>query len=118
MDGRSELGVLSSRGGGAEERLAAMRTRDGVVDLAELREARRTAEFLRSSVGKLPLFHDVRVVLAAEDGFELEVSLLRESRQVRVCLPSSVNDVPVRVVVRNPELSAGSVSAPVLPSEP
>ncbi len=98
------------------KRRAALRTRDGVVDLAELRAAQKAAEFLRSTIGSAPLFLGVRVVVAPEVGFELEVKLAREDRPLRRCLPCSVNDVPVRVVVRNPERAA-HVSAPPLPSE-
>lgn len=84
-----------------QQRLAAMRTREGVVDLAELRVARRALDYARSVVGAMPLVLDVRLVAAAEVGFEVVVTLVRDSHEVRVCLPSRVDDVPVRVVVRN-----------------
>lgn len=82
-------------------RIAALRTRDGVVDLAELREALRTADFLRATCGRLPLLIGVRVVVAAEVGIELEVTIARDDDLTRRCLPTRVNDVPVRVVVRS-----------------
>lgn len=53
------------------------------------------------------LLHDplwllgVRLAAAGEVGFELQVTLLWDSPEARICLPSAVNDVPVRVVVRN-----------------
>ena len=100
-----------------KKRLAAMRTRDGVVDLAEWREARRAAGFLESTHGDLPLFLSIRVLLAESVGFELEVTLARDDRAVRVCIPSAVNDVPVRIVVRNPDRSSPAVSAPPVLSE-
>jgi hypothetical protein len=99
-------------------RLAAMRTRDGVVDLAEWRAALRAAEFLRMTHGALPLLLEVRLVTAREVGFEVVVRLVRDDTMLRRCLPRSVNDVPVRVEVLNPDPEVGPVSAPRLPSEP
>ncbi|HET9553235.1 MAG TPA: hypothetical protein VFP50_09730 [Anaeromyxobacteraceae bacterium] len=81
-------------------RIAALRTRDGVIDLAELRAARVAADFLRGTYGRLPLLVGIRVVLAAQVGFELEVAIAREDHLTRVGLPTAVNHVPVRVVVR------------------
>jgi hypothetical protein len=101
-----------------KKRLAAMRTRGGIVDLAEWRAARRAAEFLQSTHGRLPLLLGIRVVVSRDVGFELEVTLVRDDPAVRVCLPSAVNDVPVRIVVRNPARSSAAVSAPPVRSEP
>ncbi len=99
-------------------RLAAMRTRNGVVDLAEWRAARHAADFLRSTHGDLPLFLGIRVLVSRSVGFELEVTLVRDDPMVRRCIPTAVNEVPVRIVVRNPERPPGAVSAPRVPSEP
>lgn len=101
-----------------KERRDALRTRDGVIDLAELRAAQKAADFLRTTHGQAPFLLGVRVVVAPEVGFEIEVILARDDRRLRVCLPSSVNEIPVRVVVRNADRSAAPVSAPSLPSEP
>jgi hypothetical protein len=101
-----------------KKRIAALRTRDGVVDLAELRAAQKAAEYLRTALGQLSLVLGVRVVVAAEVGFELVMTLARDDRRVRVCLPSAVNDIPVRVEVRNPDRPAANVSAPRVPSDP
>lgn len=101
-----------------KKRLAALRTRDGVVDLGEWRTALRAAEFLRLTHGAVPLLLDVRLVVARDAGFEVVVRLVREDTMLRRCLPRSVNDVPVRVEVTNPGSGAGPVSAPGLPSEP
>ncbi len=98
-------------------RLAAMRTRDGVVDLAELRAARHAADFLRSTHGDLPLLLGIRVFVAKSIGFELEVTLVRNDPMVRRCIPTAVNEVPVRIVVRNPERPRGTVSAPPVRSD-
>jgi hypothetical protein len=95
-----------------------MRTRCGVVDLAEWRAALRAVEFLRSLYGRLPLVIDARLRPASTVGFELVVTLVREDRQVRVSLPRAVNDVPVRIVVRNPGQGAQGGSAPALPTQP
>lgn len=99
-------------------RLAAMRTRDGVLDLAEWRAARHAADFLQSTHGDLALLLGVRVLVSRNVGFELEVTLVRDDPMVRRCIPSAVNDVPVRIVVRNPDRSPSSVSAPPVRSEP
>jgi hypothetical protein len=101
-----------------QRRLDAMRTRDGVVDLAEWRAALSAVGCFHSMFGMLPLLLDVRLVPSSSVGFELVVTLARDAREVRICLPSAVNDVPVRVVVRNPDRPARSVSAPFVPSEP
>jgi hypothetical protein len=59
----------------------------------------------------------VRVVVAAAVGFEIVVTIVRDDPQVRMCLPRSIDDVPVRVVARN-RGRPSSVSAPSLPSQP
>lgn len=101
-----------------KKRLDALRTRDGVVDLAEWRAALPAVDFLRSMYGRLPLVLEVRLVPSSAVGFEVVVTLASEDRQVRVCLPSAVNDVPVRIEVRNPGRRSPPVSAPSVPSEP
>ncbi len=101
-----------------KKRLAAMRTRDGVVDLAEGRAARRAAEFLKSTYGGLTLLLGIRAVVSKGVGFELEVTLVQDDPSIRICLPTAVNDVPVRVLVRNPARSSPLVSAPAVPPEP
>lgn len=101
-----------------KKRFAAVRTRDGVVDLTEWCEARHAAGFLESTHGNLPLLLRIRVLVAESVGFEIEVTLAQDDRGVRVCIPSAVNDVPVRIVVRNPGRSSPAVSAPPVPSEP
>ncbi len=85
-----------------EQRLAAMRTRDGVVDLSEWRAALSAVEFLRSTHGQVPAVLGIRLRVARDVGFELEVTLVRDDEMLRRCLPNSVNYVPVRIVVRNP----------------
>jgi len=82
-------------------RLAAMRTRDGVVALAEWRIAARAARWIEATFGTAPSFLGVRIGLAKEVGFELHIHLLQEDEQLRMCLPSSVDDVPLVVHVRN-----------------
>jgi hypothetical protein len=101
-----------------QKRLDAMRTRDGVVDLAEWRAALPAMEFVRSTFGRFPLLLDVRLLPSRSVGFEVVVTLARDAREIRVCLPRAVNDVPVRIVVRNPERRSRPVSAPIVPSEP
>jgi hypothetical protein len=85
-----------------QERLDALRTRDGVVDLAEWRSALRAAAGLQNLLHDPPWLGGVRLAPAPEVGFELRVTMLWESHQARMCLPSSVDDVPVRVMVLNP----------------
>jgi hypothetical protein len=82
-------------------RRAALRTRDGVVDLSEYRDARKAAQALRGMLHEPTWLLGVSVVVAAEVGLEIIVDILREDEMLRRCLPSSVNEVPVRVVVRN-----------------
>lgn len=95
-----------------------MRTRDGVVDLAEWRAALPAVEFLRSAHGHHPLLLDVRLVPSGTVGFELELILAREAPEIRMCLPRAVNDIPVRVVVLNPDRASRPVSTPSVPSGP
>jgi hypothetical protein len=117
MGGPSRESLLRSEEA-RKKRLAAMRTRNGVVDLAEWRAALRAAEFLRMTHGAVPLLLEVRLAVAREVGFEVVVRLVRDDTMLRRCLPRSVNDVPVHVEVVNPDAGQRSMSAPVLPSEP
>jgi hypothetical protein len=89
-------------------RLDAMRTRDGVVDLAEWRAAVRAAQWIEVIFETAPSFLGARVALAERAGFELHVVLLWDDRQLRACFPSSVNEVPVVIDVRNASRLRGS----------
>lgn len=89
-----------------QERLDALRTRGGVVDLAEWRKALRTVAGLTGLLQNPPWLGAVRLAAAEEVGFELHVTLLWDSPQARMCLPCSVDDVPVRVLVLNPGAAA------------
>ncbi len=89
-------------------RLEAMRTRDGIVDLAEWRAAARTVRWAEATFGTVPSFLGARIAVAASVGFELHLVLLRNDPQLRLCLPSCVNDIPVVVDVRNATRSRGS----------
>jgi hypothetical protein len=82
-------------------RRAALRTRYGVVDLSEYRGAVQAAQVLRGMLHEPPWLLGVSAVVAADVGLEIVVTILREHEMLRRCLPSSVNDVPVRVVVKN-----------------
>ena len=94
-----------------------MRSRDGVVDIAEWRIAQRAARALEGLLHEPPWLLGVRVVTSQSVGFEIVVTLVRDERDIRMCLPSSIDDVPVRVVARNPSRAPASVSAPSVPSE-
>jgi hypothetical protein len=89
-----------------QERLDALRTRGGVVDLAEWRKALRTVDGLERLLHAPPWLGAVRLAAAPDVGFELRVTLLWDSAQARMCLPRSVDDVPVRVLVLNPGAAA------------
>ncbi len=91
-----------------EARLAAMRTRDGVIDLAEWRVARKAAAAFAEIVNHAPWLLDARVVPASTVGFELHVTLLVDDPLILACLPTHVNDVPVRIVAKH----AGAGTAP------
>lgn len=93
---------------GREARRAAMRTRDGVIDLAEWRIARKAAATFAELVNHAAWLLEARVVPAATVGFELHVVLLVDDPLILACLPSHVNDVPVRIVTR----SAGAGTTP------
>ncbi len=84
-----------------QERLDALRTRGGVVDLVEWRIALRAVAGLERLLCDPPWLLGVRLAPAREVGFELVVTLLRDTQQARMCLPSHVNEIPVRIVVRN-----------------
>jgi hypothetical protein len=72
------------------------------VDLAEWRSALRARAALEGLLHDPPWLLQVRLAAAEEVGFELRVELLWDSPEARLCLPSSVDDAPVKVVVRNP----------------
>jgi hypothetical protein len=80
----------------------ALRTRDGVVDLAEWRAALRTVSAVEGLLHAPPWLKSVQLAPAADVGFELRVTMLWDSADARMCLPASVDGVPVRVLVRNP----------------
>jgi hypothetical protein len=82
-------------------RLDAMRTRGGLVDLAEWRVAVRAAQWIEVIFETAPSFLGARVALAERAGFELHVVLQWDDRQLPLCFPSSVNEVPVVVDVRD-----------------
>jgi hypothetical protein len=84
-----------------EQRRATLRTRDGVVDLAEWRVARKAAAALDELLGHPAWLLEARVVPASELGFELRVTVLIDDPVVLACLPTWVNDVPLRVTARN-----------------
>jgi hypothetical protein len=84
------------------KRRAALRSRPGVVDLCEWRSARDALRALDRFVTWSDWVLSTSVVPGADGTLELRVTLLRDSREVRMCLPSAVNEVPVQVVVRNP----------------
>lgn len=81
-----------------EERRAALRTRGGVVDLAEWRAAVRAAEGLVRFLQDPPWLGPVTVGVAADVGCEIRVTLLSDSRMARVYLPIAFNEVPVRIL--------------------
>jgi hypothetical protein len=80
----------------------ALRTRGGVVDLAEWCAALRTVAAVEGLLHEPPWLKSVQLAPAAEVGFELRVTMLWDSAEARMCLPASVDGVPVRVLVRNP----------------
>ncbi|BDG02876.1 hypothetical protein [Anaeromyxobacter oryzae] len=86
----------------AEKRRRALRTRDGIVDLAEWRAALPAVAGLERLLHDPPWLEGVRLAPAAKVGFELRVTILSDSAEARACLPTAVNEVPVRVIVRNP----------------
>lgn len=84
-----------------ERRRASMRTRDGVVDLAEWRVARKAAAALAELLDHAAWLLEARVVPSSTVGFELHATVLVYEPALLACIPSHVNDVPVRVVARN-----------------
>jgi hypothetical protein len=110
MGGPSRASYLAAEKRKAARR-AAMRTRDGVVDLAEWRAALPCVAAIERLLQGSLWFLGARIAPADDVGFELRVTLLQDSEQARMCLPTAVNDVPVRVAVRNPS-SGGSAKAP------
>jgi hypothetical protein len=88
------------------ERRRRLRTRDGVVDLSEWREAKRAERFARETFGGISWVSSICVALAEDVGFAMEVVLVQDSPTFRRCLPSAVNEIPVRV--RGPAGSSGA----------
>jgi hypothetical protein len=84
-----------------QARLAALRTRDGVVDLAEWRKVLPVQAWLEGHVGDFPAVLRVRLAPAPHVGFVVRVVLVTDSEAVRMALPTAVDDVPVEVVVLN-----------------
>ena len=101
MGGPSRESYLAARAR-LQARLDTLRTRDGVVALAEWRSALPTVAGLEKLLQGPPWLLHVRLAPAPDVGFELRVTMLWDSPRGRMCLPSAVDDVPVRVVVRNP----------------
>ena len=89
-----------------QERLDALRTRGGVVDLGEWRKTLRTVSGLERLLQNPTWLGAVRLAAADDVGFELRVRLLWDSPQARMCLPTAVDDVPVRILVLNPGSAA------------
>jgi hypothetical protein len=100
MGGPSRESYLAAKAR-QQARLDALRTRAGVVDLAEWRTALRTVAALERLLHDPPWLLGVRLAPADDVGFELRVTLLWDSPQARMCLPRAIDDVPVRVRVRN-----------------
>jgi hypothetical protein len=80
----------------------ALRTRGGVVDLTEWRAALRTVAAVEGLLHEPPWLKSVQLAPAADVGCDLRVTMLWDSAEARMCLPASVDGVPVRVLVRNP----------------
>lgn len=85
----------------AQERRDGLRTRGGVVDLAEWRVALKAARAFRKTYGGAPWFLEARIAPAPDVGFELLVILVTNLPEGYV-LPTAVSEVPVRAIVRNP----------------
>ncbi len=83
-------------------RRAALRSSPGLVDLREWRAARDALRALDRFVAWSSWVLSTSVVPGADGKLELRVTLLQDSREVRMCLPSAVNEIPVQIVVRNP----------------
>lgn len=81
------------------ERRRRLRTRGGVVDLSEWRDALGAERFAREIVGGLAQVASIRVRPAEDVGFVLEIALLQDEPTVRLCLPTAVDEIPVRVRV-------------------
>lgn len=84
-----------------QARRDALRTRGGVVALDEWREGLRAVAALERLLHDPPWLLGIRLGVARDVGLELTVKLLQESRHARVCLPCHVNEIPVRIEVRN-----------------
>jgi hypothetical protein len=64
--------------------------------------ALRSVAVIEGLLHEPPWLKSVQLAPAADVGFELRVTMLWDSAEARMCLPASVDGVPVRVVVRNP----------------
>lgn len=82
-------------------RRAVLRTRDGIVALDEWREALKAKQGLENLLGNPEWLLGIRVAPSPTVGFQLVVTLMWDSAQARMCLPSAVNDVDVVEEVRN-----------------
>jgi hypothetical protein len=70
-----------------KNRLAALRTRRGVVDLGEWRKAAPVACALEGMLHEPPWLLAVRLVVAEKVGFEIHAEVLWDAPQARMCLP-------------------------------
>jgi hypothetical protein len=101
MGGPSRAGYLEAEKRRRAQR-DALRTRGGVVDLADWRAALRTGAAFEGLLHEPPWLKSVQLAPAADVGFELRGTMLWDSAKARMCLPASVDGVPVRVLVQNP----------------
>jgi hypothetical protein len=79
---------------GRPARRDALRTRGGVVALAEWRGARRAVTALLGLLHDPPWLLDMRLAPAADAGLELSVTMLWDDAQGRMFLPTSVDEIP------------------------
>jgi hypothetical protein len=84
-----------------EARRAALRTRDGVVALDEWRDALEAKQCLEKLLGCPDWLLGIRVTPSPTVGVQLVVTFLWDSAQGHMCVPSAVDDVEVRVELRN-----------------
>ena len=67
------------------------------IDLAEWRQALLAERFARETFGGVAGVASIRVVPAEDVGFVVEIMLARGDPMLRRCMPSEVNEIPVRV---------------------
>ncbi|HYG66017.1 MAG TPA: hypothetical protein VD838_00110 [Anaeromyxobacteraceae bacterium] len=89
------------------ERIAAKRTRDGVVDLAEWRHAVKMARHLVEHFGNAPWLLEVRVAEGEIEWLELHVITTRELEWPDRPGITALDDLPIRFISRNPKRSSG-----------